>query len=91
MRRLAIALYIILFSVFGNAQIAAPALSGTEKLQIQVIAQRIEIAQLRAQAAQAEFDRAREEFTKLIASLQKDGYTLDIQKMEYVKKEPAAK
>ena len=69
-----------------------PALTDVEKLQLQVISQKLEIAQLKAQAAQRDFDAAREEFSKLLASLQKEGFTLDLQKLEYVltpvKKEP---
>jgi hypothetical protein len=69
----------------------APKLSDTQRLQLQVVAQRIEIAQLKAQAAQVEFERARVDFGALVKSLQVDGYDLDLQRLEYVKKPPAEK
>ncbi len=78
------------------AEPKAPALTTEQKQAVTILAQRIEIAQLKAQQAQAEFDRAREEIATLLRSLQVQGYTLDLQKMEYVKtpepkKEPEKK
>lgn len=61
----------------------SPALTDVQKLQIQNVAQRMEIAQLRAQQAQRDFESARAEAEKLIASLQVQGYTLDLQTMTY--------
>lgn len=68
----------------------APMLSDISRLQLKVTVQRIEIAQLRAQAAQAEFDRAREDLTRLLASVAKDGYDVDLQRFEYVVRKPDA-
>jgi len=65
-----------------------PALSEIEKLKIDNLAKRLEIAQLKAQNAQADFDKARTEITQLVASLQKDGYELDLQTLTYKKVEP---
>lgn len=64
---------------------APPALTEIQKLQLQNIAQRIEIAQLRYQAAQREFDGAREDLTKLMATLKVEGYTLDLATLTYQK------
>lgn len=65
---------------------AAPALTLEQKQAVQILAQRIELAQLRAQAAQTEFEKARAEVAQLVQSLQKDGYDLDLQTMTYTKK-----
>ncbi len=64
----------------------APTLTVEQKQAIQILAQRIELAQLRAQAAQTEFDKARGELAAVLKSLQKDGFDLDLQSMAYVKK-----
>jgi hypothetical protein len=61
----------------------APTLTEVQRLQIQNLAQRIELAQLRAQAAQREFDTAREQIQKLVSSLQVDGYTLNLETLSY--------
>ena len=47
---------------------------------------RIENAQLRAQLAQSEFERAGAELSTLVQSLQKDGYDLDIRTLTYTAK-----
>ena len=67
-------------------KLTTPVLGDLQKLQIQVLVQKIEIAQLRAQAAQEAFERAREEITKLVQSLQVPGYDLSLERLEYVKK-----
>lgn len=64
----------------------SPTLTVEQKQAVQILVQRIELAQLRAQAAQAEFERARAEVSALLTSLQKDGYDLDLQTLTYVKK-----
>jgi len=65
---------------------AAPALTDVQKLTVQNLAQQIEIAQLRAQQAQRDFDQAREQLGKLLQSLQVDGYDLDLRALTYSKK-----
>lgn len=101
MKRISAALAALVFlfglSVAGQAPAPAtmdkvPALTEVQKLQVQNLAQSIEIAQLRAQQAQRDFDTARAELGKLIQSLQRDGYTLDLTKLEYTKaQEPIKK
>jgi curli biogenesis system outer membrane secretion channel CsgG len=61
------------------AQEKAPTLTVEQKQSIQIKAQEMTIAQL-------QFDKAKAELTALLASLQKDGYDLDLQSMSYVKK-----
>lgn len=68
----------------------APALTAEQKLQFQVVAQRLEIAQLKAQAAQRDFDAARADLQTLIKTLEKDGYTLDLATLTYVEKKKDA-
>jgi len=73
------------------AEKAAPTLTTEQKQAIQIQAQRIEIAQLRAQAAQAEFDKARTEIAALVQSLQKEGFDLDLQTLSYTPKKAEPK
>jgi hypothetical protein len=68
----------------------APTLTELQKLQLQVLTQRIEIAQLRAQAVEREFADARTEFAAKYASLKVDGYRLDLQSLTYVPDESAS-
>ena len=68
-----------------------PVLEQAQKLQIQNLAQKMQIAQLQAQAAQRDFDASRQELQSLLKSLEKDGYTLDLQSMAYVKKDAPKK
>lgn len=73
------------------AEVKAPALTDVQRLQIQNYAQSIELAQLRAQQAQRDFDQAREQLGKLIQSLQVEGFELDLQQMVYVQKPDKSK
>lgn len=68
-----------------------PALNTEQKQALQIQAQRIEIAQLKAQAAQAEFDKARTEIATLVQSLQRDGFDLDLQTLTYTPKKSEKK
>jgi len=67
---------------------AAPTMTEIQKLTFLNLAKDIELAQLKAQAAQAAFTRAQAEIQQLIASLQVEGYTLDLQTLAYTKKSP---
>src|SRR5688500_1979798 len=89
MTRLIAVLFLSLFFVAGaSAQekgaslVATPQLTETQKLTIQVAFQSLELAQLK-------LERARTEAQALMTSLQKPGYLIDLQKMEYVP-EPAS-
>lgn len=61
-----------------------PVLSELDKLRIQNAVQKIEIAQLK-------FNAARDELMALLNSLEKDGYTLDISTLGYKKKDEPKK
>ena len=96
--RLTLALVAVLLLVTaGTAQTPAPStpaakppeLSEVQRLKIQTLAQRIELAQLRYQMAQKDFDAAREELQTMVKGLQVDGYTLDLQNFIYTKNPPA--
>jgi hypothetical protein len=89
MRFASIVLALCLATVAASAQ-DAPALTDVQKLQVQNLLQSIEIAQLKAIAAQRDFDVAKETLLKLAASLQRDGYDLDLQALRYTPK-PAQK
>jgi hypothetical protein len=68
-----------------------PTLTEVQRLQIQTLAQKLEIAQLKAQAAQRDFDSARDELSKLVVALKVEGYTLDLQTLSYTKDPPPQK
>ncbi|HXG72908.1 MAG TPA: hypothetical protein VNJ04_20115 [Gemmatimonadaceae bacterium] len=70
----------------GAATAGGPTLTEVQRLQVQTLAQSIEIAQLRAQQAQRDFAQAREQLTTLVQSLQVPGFDLDLQTMTYTKK-----
>lgn len=61
----------------SRAQVSTPVLSDLDRLRVQNALQAVEIAELRRQAAVAEAQR-------VIQSLQRDGYTLDLERMVYV-------
>ena len=61
----------------------APTLSELQRLQIGVLVQRLEIAQLKAQLAQREFDAAKAELSALTDGLKVDGYELELQPPRY--------
>ncbi len=97
MRALAVLLTLLSLAAPVRAQEATPApdttptLSDIQKLQLQTLIQQLEIAQLKAQLAQAEFekakgafDRANVEASALVKSLRQPGFALDLQRMEYV-------
>ena len=69
----------------------APVLSVEQRQAVTILAQSMEIAQLRAQQAQRDFDQAREQLGKLLQSLEREGFALDLQTMTYVKKPEAGK
>ena len=59
--------------------VKAPALTTEQKQTITIKLQEMQIAQL-------QFDKARTELGALVQTLQKDGYTLNLQTLEYAKK-----
>jgi hypothetical protein len=63
----------------------APALSTEHKLQFQVLMQRLEIARLKSDAAQAEFTAAQREAAALVEQTKIAGYDLDLQSFTYVR------
>ena len=61
----------------------APTLSEVQRLQITALLQRIELAQLKAQLAQRDFESAKAELVALTGRLQVDGYELELQPLGY--------
>ena len=70
---------------------ADPVLSEIDKLKVQNVMLRIELAQRQAQQAQADFDKARGEAQTLIQGLQVPGWELDLQLFTYKPKPPEVK
>ena len=60
-----------------------PVLTELQQLQFRALSQQLEIAQLKAQLAQHDFDAARDAIGKLVLSLRIDGYTLDLATLTY--------
>ena len=83
MTRLAVVLLLVFVAVPAHGQSGAPTVPELDQLRIRVQVQAIEIAQLRAQAAQRDFDQAREQLRVLVAGLERPGYTLDMQTLTY--------
>ncbi len=71
-------------AVDGRAEEPTPTLTKEQRLEIQVLMQTIEIAQLKAQAAQRDFDAAKDALVKLSEAWRREGYTLDVQRGIYV-------
>ena len=74
---------VVIVATVASAQDARPVLSETQRLQIANTLQTMEIAQLKAQAAQRDFDAALEQLRVLVAGLERPGYTLDMQTLTY--------
>lgn len=68
------------------SQASAPTLGEVEKLKVQNLAQRLELAQTQIRVAQLEYERTAQALTALLQSLQKPGYDLNLQTMEYTRK-----
>lgn len=64
----------------------APSLTSEQKKDFALLIQRLELNTLKIQAAQSDFEIARQQLTQLVQTLQVAGYDLDLQKLEYVKK-----
>jgi hypothetical protein len=67
-----------------------PALTEVQRLQVQNVLLRIELAQRTIQQAQADFEKARTDATALMQGLQVPGYTLDLQTLTYTAAKPPA-
>jgi hypothetical protein len=73
----------------AKAAAPAPTLTDVQKLTLQNVLLRIELAQRQAQQAQSDFDKARTEAQQLVSSLQVPGYDLDIAGLKYTPMKPA--
>lgn len=72
-------------AVAQEEDVKPPELTEVQKLRIRVLTQRLEIAQLRSQMAQRDFDTAKTELTQLMQSLTVGDYTLDLETMTYTR------
>lgn len=68
-----------------QGEAAGPVLTDVQKLQLQNLSLQLEIAQLKYQIAQKDFDTTKADITKLVQSLQVSGYTLNLQNLVYIK------
>ncbi len=77
-----VALLILVLTTSAYAQekpkddLKPPVLTDVQKLQLQNTAQMIELWQLKAQQAAAEFEKAKDTFQKLIATFTPPGYVI---------------
>lgn len=76
-RVLVVLVMLAALAVGGWAQSPVPTLSEVDRLRLRNALQAVEIAELRRQAAVADAQR-------VIQSLQREGYQLDIERMVYV-------
>ncbi len=67
-------------------KLTAPALTTEQKQAVQLVLQRLENAQLRAQLAGNDFEKARGDLGALVQGLQVPGFDLNLQTFEYSKK-----
>lgn len=84
-------LSVVLFAALLTVQSSAPTVSAEQRLTLQNISLRMQLAEARAQLAQADYNKARDEAAALLASMQVPGYVLDPATLVYTvapKKEP---
>lgn len=75
----------------GDGAAKPPSITEVQRLQLVTVALRLENAQLKAQAAQRDFDQALQERTALVASLQVQGFVFDPGTLTYRPAESAGK
>lgn len=79
-----VALAVGLTLTVGLAAVAeAPVLTETDRLRIIALSQAMEIAQLKAQAAQRDYDQARDRMRAFLKSVEQPGYLLDLSTLTY--------
>jgi hypothetical protein len=64
---------------------APPVLSDAQKVQVRLLTQQLEIASLRAQLAQADFEKTQTALRALVESWRVPGYELDVSTLSFVK------
>ena len=77
---------VLVLLVVAPLRAQAPILPEMVKLQLSNALKTMQIAQLEANAAQVKFDAAKQELTRLVMANQKDGYAIDVEKLDYVAK-----
>ena len=80
--RYALALVLLAAAAFAQGG-EAPTLSDAQRWQLTALTQRLELAQLRAQIAQRDFDAAKSELIAVAKQLERDGYELDLSTIAY--------
>lgn len=83
MTRLLLVLPILL--VLDQMPTESPTLSEVNRLKLQEAVHRMEIAQLKAQIAQRDFDTAKTDYDALMGTLKIEGWTLDLSTLTYQK------
>jgi hypothetical protein len=73
----------LLAASFGTAAPAAPTLSDVDRLKLQNLALAMEVAKLRAEAAQRDYDQARDAARVLLQQLERPGFTFDPSTLTY--------
>ena len=67
----------------GSAVGQAPTLSDVDRLKLQNLALAMEVAKLRAEAAQRDYDQSRDQLRALLRTLEQPGYLLDLSTLTY--------
>ena len=74
----------LMLTLAGFAQGAeTPTLTEAQRWQLTALTQRLELAQLRAQIAQRDFDAAKSELIAVAKKLEREGFELDLATMAY--------
>ena len=75
--------FLLLALLWTQVPAKEPVLSEVNRLQLQNHLQRLEISQLKAQAALRDFEVAKTDLSRLMEKLKVDGFNLDVTTMTY--------
>jgi hypothetical protein len=70
----------------GRLSVAPPTLTDVQRLQVQVLVQRLEIAQLKARAIEQEFETVKARLLEVSKALEVPGYELNLNTLTYAPK-----
>lgn len=86
-KRIALIVALVLLSSVTFAQDAPPVLQEVDRLRLLVALRDAQLAQAQVREAMQVFEEKRAEYERVLRSLQREGYTLDVETGLYVKTE----
>ena len=87
MKKILVVLVVLVSCSAHGAPAKPPVLTEIQKLQIITAVQRVQLAQLRAKAAQDDLSKCEKEAQDLLKTFTHEGWALDLGRMEYVAQE----